>query len=256
MPSFNFKTDLAKDLVGRLAVAKTIARPDFSALGGAVSLDDTNNTGSGGNPNLKPIRATNVDASVEWYFAPRSLASFGLFHIELNNYVSFGVSTASYFNEQRKQFQDYRISSPINSKGSVSGFELGYQQPLAGGFGVITNYTYADGKEKGGGELVGNSKNTYNLVGYFENDQFNARLAYNYRSAFFNGLDRASAQHQAAVGTLALSLGYKISDNLSLNFEGMNLNNPVLKYYAANTDQPTAFYSNGRQYYLTLRGKL
>jgi iron complex outermembrane receptor protein len=36
----------------------------------------------------------------------------------------------------------------------------------------------------------------------------------------------------------------------------MNLNNPVLKYYAENTSQPTAFYNNGRQFYLTLRGKL
>ena len=35
-----------------------------------------------------------------------------------------------------------------------------------------------------------------------------------------------------------------------------NLNNPVLKYYADNRDQPTAFYNNGRQFYLTLRGKM
>ena len=30
----------------------------------------------------------------------------------------------------------------------------------------------------------------------------------------------------------------------------------MLKYYADNTDQPTAFYVNGRQAYLTLRAKL
>jgi iron complex outermembrane receptor protein len=33
----------------------------------------------------------------------------------------------------------------------------------------------------------------------------------------------------------------------------LNLNRPILKYYAANKDQPRAFYDNGRQYYLTLR---
>lgn len=253
LPSLNLKFDLAPDLVGRVAVAKTLARPDFSALGGAVSLDDTNNTGSGGNPNLEPIRATNFDASIEWYFAPRSLLSAGLFHIDLSNYVGYGTSDAVYFNEQSDQFETYRVSSPVNSSGKVTGFELGYQQAFMNGFGVVANYTYADGKEKGGGELVGNSKHTYNLVGYFENDRFNARVAYTYRSKFFNGLDRASAQHQAGIGVVSASLGYRFSDTLSLSLDMMNLNNPTLKYYAANEDQPTAFYVNGRQYYLTLR---
>lgn len=256
LPSANFKIDLSKDLVGRLAIAKTMARPDYSALGGSVSLDDTNLTGNGGNPNLKPIRSTNFDAALEWYFAPRSLASFGVFHMDLQNYVSFGVSQAQYFNEQRKRFETYSISSPINSRGRVSGFEIGWQQPIAGGFGAIANYTYADGEERGGKELVGNSKNTYNLAAYFENDKLNARVAYTYRSAFFNGLDRASAQHQAATGVVSASLGWKFNDRLTLSIDGMNLNNPTLKYYGDNTDQLTAMYNNGRQYYITLRGKI
>ena len=31
--------------------------------------------GTGGNPDLKPIRSTNLDAGLEWYFAKRSLLS-------------------------------------------------------------------------------------------------------------------------------------------------------------------------------------
>ena len=255
LPSLNLRYNFSRDLIGRFAVASTLARPDFSALGGAVSLDDTNNTGNGGNPNLKPIRSTNFDGSLEWYFAPRSILSVGLFDVELKNYVGYGVSEAQYYNEQHKRFEIYRISSPINSKGSVRGMEFGYQHSFANGFGVNANYTYADGKETGNRPLVGNSKNTYNVGAYFENERFNARVAYTFRSAFFNGLDRASAQYQADTGTLAASLGYKISDKLNLSFDMLNLNNPVLKYYAKNPDQPTAFYSNGRQFYLTLRAK-
>jgi iron complex outermembrane recepter protein len=262
LPSANLRVDVAKDLVGRFAIAKTLARPDYSSLGGSVSLDDTNNTGNGGNPNLKPIRATNVDASIEWYFAPRSLLSFGAYAINLNNYVGFGTSDAVYFNERDGGFETYRISSPVNSKGRVKGFELGYQQSLLGGFGVNANYTYADGKETGGKpldngrrDLVGNSKNTYNLGAYYEDMGFNARLNYTYRSSFFNGLDRASAQYQAEVGTVSASLGYTFNDQLSVSLDMQNLNDPVLKYYANNKDQPTAFYSNGRQFYLTLRAK-
>jgi iron complex outermembrane receptor protein len=38
--------------------------------------------------------------------------------------------------------------------------------------------------------------------------------------------------------------------------EGQNLNNPTLKYYALNEDQPRAFYKNGTQYYLSVRFKM
>ncbi|MFN7724872.1 MAG: TonB-dependent receptor [Rubrivivax sp.] len=256
LPSANFKFDLAKGLVGRLGLARTMAMPDFSALGGAVSLDDTNKTGNGGNPNLKPIVSTNVDATVEWYFQPRAVLQAGLFHMDLKNYIDFGVSQAVYFNEQSKKFETYNITSPVNSSGKVTGFELAWQQPLFGGFGANANYTYADAKNATGGPLVGASKNSYTMGAYYEDDRFNVRLNYTHRSTFYNGLDRSSAQYQVGVGSLAASLGYKINDNLSITLDGMNLNNPVLKYYAANESQPTAFYNNGRQYYLSLRGKL
>jgi iron complex outermembrane receptor protein len=256
LPSANFKFDLNRDMVARLGIAKTMARPDFSALGGAISLDDTNNTGSGGNPDLKPIRSTNIDLTWEWYFAPRSLITAGVFHMDLTNYVSYGVSQLQFLNIQTDQFETYNVSSPVNSSGKVSGFELSWQQPIAGSFGVLANYTYADAKEKGGGPLVGASRDTWNLTGYYEDDRFNARVAYNYRSKFYNGLDRSTAQYQAGIGTLALSLGWKIDERFTVSLDGMNLNNPVLKYYANNEDQPTAFYSNGRQWYLTLRAKM
>jgi iron complex outermembrane receptor protein len=144
---------------------------------------------------------------------------------------------------------------PINSKGSVKGFELAYEMPLFSNFGFSANYTYADAKEQGGGPLVGASKQTYNLGGYFENDAFSARLNYNYRSSFYSGLDRSTAFYQAATSNVSASLGYKISDNFTITFDALNLNNPKLKYYALNEDQPRSIYQNGRQFYLNARVK-
>ena len=51
-------------------------------------------------------------------------------------------------------------------------------------------------------------------------------------------------------------MGYTFNEHFSINFEALNLNDPVLKYYANDENQPTAFYVNGRQYYLSLRMKL
>jgi iron complex outermembrane receptor protein len=249
LPSANLKLDLSKDLVARFAIARTMARPDFSALGGAISADDTTHTGNGGNPDLKPIRSTNVDAALEWYFAPQSLLSAGLFYMDLSNYVGFGNHEVSLFNIRTGTFDTFTISSPTNSSGKVKGLELAYQQELAYGFGVLANYTYADAKETGNRDLVGASKNTYNIIGYYDNYGFSARLAYTFRSHFFVGLDRSSPQYQDDTDNLAASLRYRINNNLTLTFDALNLNNPTLKYYGANTDQPRAFYKNGRQYY-------
>src|SRR5436305_13222085 len=112
LPSIYASFDVTHDFVIRVAASETMSRPDYSALGGAVSLDDLNHTGNGGNPNLKPIRSTNFDATVEWYFAPRSLVSAGLFYMNLTNYVSFGAAPASYFNVQTGRFETYNVSSP------------------------------------------------------------------------------------------------------------------------------------------------
>ncbi|RJF92785.1 TonB-dependent receptor [Noviherbaspirillum saxi] len=256
LPSANLSVDVSKDLVLRAAVARTMARPDYSALGGAVTLDNLQRTGTGGNPNLKPVRSTNVDAAIEWYFAPKSLLQFGLFYMDMSSYVSFGTAPAQYFNDQTRRVETYQITSPLNVAAKNKGFELGYQQPLARNFGVLANYTYADGKAADGSEMLGSSKNTWNLTGYYENERFNARLAYTYRSDFLVGLDRSFAQHAAGVGNLAASLSYKISANAMLTFDALNLNNATLKYYGENKDQPRALYSNGRQFYVGVRARM
>jgi iron complex outermembrane recepter protein len=269
LPSANLKLDLTSDLVARFAVSKTMTRPDYSAIAGFTDLSPPSTpggtgTGSGGNPDLKPIRSTNYDAGLEWYFARRSLLSAGLFYMDLNNYVGFGSTTRSYltFSSQQPNGAQvpYLLTVPVNAQGRVQGLELAYQQALGDYFGVQANYTYADGKQtslvtNGDDRLVGTSKNTYSASAYFENQSFSARVSYTYRSAFFSGLDRNSAFSQDAIGALAASLQYTLNDMFSFSLDGQNLNNPTLKYYSLNKDQPRAFYKNGAQYYFTVRAK-
>ena len=101
---------------------------------------------------------------------------------------------------------------------------------------------------------IGNSKNTYNVGAFFENDIFNVRVAYSHRSKFLNGLNRNSAIYQDDIGTLMASLGYKVTKDVTLFVEGKDLNDPTLKSYAATPEQPRAFYKNGRQVYFGVRG--
>lgn len=265
LPSLNLRYDLTKSLVGRVAVSKTMTRPDYSALAGALNLSPPASEGdvgggSGSNPDLKPIRSTNLDASLEWYFAPRSLLSASVFYMNLQNYVALGQQSFNYMTYDQDHpdgyMAPYILTVPVNSKGRVHGFELAYEQPFLSNFGFAANYTYTDAEDDDGGPIVGASRDTYNLTGYFENEKFNVRVAYNFRSHFYSGLDRSTAFNQADFGSVAASFGYKISDNLSISLDGRNLNDPKLKYYALNEDQPRSIYRNGRQYYLTLRMKM
>ena len=267
LPSANLKWDITDDLVARFAVAKTMTRADYSALSGFTSLSppasvDGTGTGSGGNPDLEPIRSTNYDAGLEWYFAERSLLSFALFYMDLDNYVGFGSETKNYLTFSSTfpegQVVPYLLTVPVNASGRVQGYEVAAQWAINDNFGVAGNYTYADGKQTslvttGDDRLVGTSEDTYNLSGYFENNSFSARVTYTYRSEYFSGLDRNTAFSQDAIDSLGASLSYTFLDKYTVSLDGQNLNNPTLKYFALNEDQPRAFYKNGAQYYLSLR---
>jgi iron complex outermembrane receptor protein len=271
LPSANLKIDLTHDLVARFAAAETMTRADYSALAGFVSLAPPGvpggtGTGSGGNPDLKPILSTNLDAGLDWYFMPRSLLSATAYYMDLRNYVAYGSVTRNYFTYSSTTpngaLTPYLLTVPINAAGRVYGTELAYQQAFTENIGFIGNYTYADGKQtslvtiNGDDRLVGTSKNVYNLQAYYENKHFSGRVAYTYRSSFYSGLDRNTAFTQYNIGSLSASLNYIITDNFSVSLEGQNLNNPTLKYYALNQQQPRAFYVNGTQYYLSVRFKM
>jgi len=256
LPSVNLKFDVRPDLVVRGAIAKTVARPDYSALGGSVSLNDDALSGSGGNVNLDPVRSTNFDLSAEWYFAPKAALSAGLFYMDFGSIVAQGTSTGSYYNNKRGVFTDYQITSPYNTGAKNKGVELSWQQPLMNNFGFLANYTWADGELDDGGEMLNSSKNTWNLTGFYEDERFSARLAYSYRSAYKAGVDRGASQHVDSMPSLAASVNVKLTEHLTLTFDALNLTNETIKMYAENKDRPRAFYSNGRTFYLGLRGKL
>ena len=282
LPSANLKFDVTKDVVIRVAASKTMTRADYSALSGVVTpgLPGTNcngttiqggqvvlpagcvpGNGQGGNPNLQPIVSNNFDTSVEWYFAPRSLLSASLFEMDLTSYVGYGSTLVAYQSAGGNgvsvgSLQPYIITSPVNISAIVKGTELAYEQPIGKDFGVNVNYTYINAADANGDPVVGASKNTYNLSGYYEDAHFNARVSYTWRSSFYSGLDRSTAFFQDSTGTLAATLGYRINDNFAVTLDGMNLNNPILRYYgAAGPSQPERFYENGRQYYLSLHLK-
>ncbi|HEV7384410.1 MAG TPA: TonB-dependent receptor, partial [Phenylobacterium sp.] len=203
-------------------------------------------------------KAAVYDAALEWYYAPTSLAAISVFYQDLSSYVTFGTSNAVYLNSFLSKagapvFSTYSVSSPTNTSGEVKGIELQVQQPLPYHFGFQANATYVDSHDADGNPLVGTSRYTANVVGYYENAGLSARLAYTYRSHFFVGLDRSAAENQDNYGQLDGSIGYRINEHLELTFDALNITDNNLKYYALNKTQPRAVYQNGTQLFFGLR---
>ncbi|WP_213980823.1 TonB-dependent receptor [Sphingomonas sp. dw_22] len=253
LPSINIAIDLKKDLIFRAAASQVISRPNYADMTNYFWLSDQILTGGGGNPNLDPYESTNYNASLEWYFAPRAILSAEVFYKDISNYILQQTAPEQYFNQSTGGVTTYDISRPYNAgSAEVKGFAVAYQQNLPLGFGVLANYTYADGHGQDGADLPYNSKHQVSFSPFFENGPFALRGTYTWRSKYFTGIDRADQMYVRDTANVDVSATYNITKEIGLTISGMNLTDS--QYYAyANTPQlPRGVYKTGRKLLATV----
>ena len=112
------------------------------------------------------------------------------------------------------------FTQPTNGPGgTISGLELGLQHDF-GGFGVSANYTFTDSSadserdltQPGSGLIDGTSEHMANLMAYYENDVFGARIMYNYRSEWYTGLHfNGDELWTDSYGQIDASASYKLN---------------------------------------------
>jgi iron complex outermembrane receptor protein len=276
LPSANIVFDLTDDLLLRFGASRVMARPEYNRIAPTItSFTPLLFTGTGGNPDLEPYRANQFDLTAEWYFNEDSLLSGGFFYKDMQSYIINGTgperlpTEIADPNDARLSDPDadcqsigtglyncvYQIDRPVNGPGgNIQGVELAYQQPIAGGFGVILNYTYSDASSDSGDPVPGNSKNTGNATLYFENERFSTRLSYNYRSEYFIDKDRGRDLYSDATDSLDLSINVQLTDSFAVTFDGVNLlDEELFQYYDNQTSRPARYYDNGPIYYLGVR---
>jgi iron complex outermembrane receptor protein len=261
LPSLNVRWDLGGAKVARLGVSRTLGRPNYNELAGAVTLNNTLLTGSGGNPNLKPIVADNLDVSLAWYPSPRAYMAVSAFAQRFDGYVKTGTAPVDLLNIDTGQIATYTVTSRIGTKAKLHGVEGAIEYPF-GNFGVMANATWVDSEDADNVPMLGQSEWTYNVRGYYEDAKFSASLAWNYRTEYIYAFQGNATntpgnggRYFAAAGSLSASLGYRFNKNLSLHFDGNNLTNTIRYTYHIDENAPAAFYENGRQYFVTLRAR-
>lgn len=267
LPSLNLRYQLAAGLYLRGAASRTITRPDFNQLSPSLTLlrnglDPSLNQGGAGNPELKPVRANNLDLALERYFSPTSSVGATAFVKNVDGFTGTVSSPETY------DGVTYQVSRPHNRRRArIRGAELAYQQffdclpqPL-NGFGLQANYTYVDSAtpndELGANMPLQNlSRHSANLVGMYERERVSARIAYNWRARFLSGISNvvgigALPIYTHGYGWLDASFGYRLNAQVTLALEGMNLLRTVRRAYYGVETRPQSVWLNDRQFSLT-----
>ncbi|ODP38896.1 TonB-dependent receptor [Sphingomonas turrisvirgatae] len=186
LPSLNAVFELDRNLLVRFGAAKVMARPSLSQLAPGITSFSvpgvagatTGGSISSGNPRLNPFRATNLDFSAEWYFAPGGLLSFGAFNKDIASFpqrvlaegrlselfdsnvvetLRASITANTPAGDAQRAYLDgdnpFSFSQPRDAPGGyIRGIEISYQQNLSflpgflKNFGLQANYTYIDSK--------------------------------------------------------------------------------------------------------------
>ena len=258
LPSLNVSYTVDDRIVLRGAVAKVMARPGYADLAGPVSLNDLALTGTaGGNVDLDPYRAWQFNVAAEFYYAPQALISVNLFYLDVDSYVTSATTSRWFVTQMNPNGAWFDVTSPVNGPGGRNqGVEVNWQQPVFKGFGIMANYTYSDAKNDDGDVMDGNSKHSFNVTGYYEDELLSARVAYGFRSKFRSGIDRATPMWQDDFGQLDASLQLRMNRNVSFTLDAQNLTNSKLYYFVGDKSVPRAWYNNGRTFWLGARFSL
>ena len=243
LPSMTLKAMLRQDLIARMTAGKAVQRPNFADFNPGVSLGQSlemvRPTGSGGNPDLKPVEGRNLDVALEWYFAQTGSVTATVFRHNFKNYILSGSAKETYGGIE------YDITRPRNtSKGHLQGLEMAYQQfydKLPGwmsGLGLQANATYMTGElaELDGGvhPFTGMSKWSANIVGLYEQGPWSARLAYSWRDKYVDDYNyRGKGIHLtvAPTKTLDASVSYKLNPNTTVTLDANNLLDSTYRDY-------------------------
>lgn len=270
LPNLDIKFDFTDNLVARFSYSETIGRPSYLDIQGGLTINTLIRTsggnGTSGNPNLLPIESDNIDLSLEYYFADADYASIGYFRKDTTNFIGTGVLQNqvlfdSLIHPATGAPVTFDVTVPVNQEdATIDGFEVAVQKTFGEtGFGVIANATFVD-SDTGFDNLslgdqfalVGQSDSA-NLIAFYENEKLQARIAYNWRDDFFNGIAGASSGTPGPVnvesfGQWDFSASYDVNENLTLFVEGINVTEETTRTYGRNELQVVQAGQTGARY--------
>jgi len=286
LPAVNLSTEVAKDLLLRVAGSKTMSRPLLANLNPGGTINTTGNLSiTTGNPVLKPIRSTNADVNLEWYHQPNALIGVGAFHKKINVYAQTLVQSMAFKDtglpltllpSNFTGDEIFTVNTPVNTPGgSLYGYEVNVQQPftflpgIGRNFGALFNYTWVKSRiayaitptstARIEDDLVNLSPRSWNATLYYDDGRLSARISAANRSSYLTrvpGQNNNDVEGTNGTTNVDVSVSYKVSDTLELTFEGINLTNTANDQFISRARNSAVWYSKtGREYMAGVRVK-
>ncbi len=286
LPSLNLAFDLKDNLVARFAAAKVMARPSFGNLtpGGSVNTTFGAQSATIGNPFLDPYRAKNYDVSLEWYPSEGAILSATVFDKEIASSIQTIATTEAYGSTGlplallpagQDATTPYLVTRSRNTQGGyIRGIELNYQQPFKflpapfDNMGTMLNYTYVDSSvlyylstgtattpaTQIHDQFLNVSPHSVNATLYYEDQKLSARVSVAYRDEYLTALPFKSevpdANGSYATTNVDASASYKLTNNLKLTFDALNITNQAADQWSGKVRRAQRVYSKtGRQFF-------
>jgi TonB-dependent receptor len=302
-PSAHLNIDLNDEMKLRFGVTTGASRPDFDDLRPNFVINDVTGTISGGNPDAGPEKSVGLDAYFEWYQKNDGYFMVGAFYKDIKDVLFsqsdlFGRTDLDIPGFARS---GYALSTVRNGgNGYLSGFEIAIAQNASkivednnlpdflGGFGFSANATFTDsevsipntenpyfvaanstlfpatiGERKV--KLPGTSEYLYNISLIYEKYGVSARLSYQFRKAWLQGVGAYGVANGKLVpvtngdvfwdddNEMDLSIRYELNKNVEYFFDALNLTNQQAVRYGDSRAFPIEGETFGRRYVMGVR---
>jgi len=161
----------------------------------------------------------------------------------------------------------FDLSRPVNQRtAKVDGFEINLQHTFGDSpYGFIVNATMVDAdvaydnfNSLEGQFVLNGLSDSANLIGFYDGEDLQIRLAYNWRDDFLAGVGQGQGTttnptNVKAYGQWDLGVTYYYNDNLTLYFSGLNITEETRHVYGLTEQQVLQAVQGGSRYDFGLR---
>lgn len=156
----------------------------------------------------------------------------------------------------------FDLDTNINSEDelTIDGWEIALQHDFVDtGFGFIMNATFAN-SDRGFNRLLNQTQfalpglsDTRNVIGYYDKDGIQVRLAYNWRDEWLSFASGPQPGYVAAYEQWDLNASYDFANGLIVFFEGINITDETTRGFARDNLQSAGVTQTGARYNIGFR---
>lgn len=292
LPAANLVWEPRDDLTVRLGAARVMVRPDLRSLRPGFTISTTSlKTVSAGDPSLEPTHATNLDLSVEWFARTGAAVSLAAYHKSIASVVQTTISQPAPFSTNPYGLPDsvavqacggaigcdpalpiWQFTRPANTgKGQLNGLELSVATPLGAPGSALApwrlqgsltytrstvRYQMPTGEMTAIRDSLGGPRLIGNLALLYDGRRLDGRIAVNHRGRYLSAVPAQTGGDAEGFGALTsvdVTARYKLSPQLTLAADALNLTDAVLRQFIDRSQIPNYQHRTGREFRLGLR---